>query len=360
MDTDNLANISKQQRPTDIAPESSNVMQKPWPPASHHPVFVVDDSFFRARMPKATHWSVAWSDLMMTMFVLFLTLFVYQLTHREFLTEQGPEVLAGTSMPVPTGEQALPFAPISPIISKQKNVELRRFEPVEEDEVDAIFADIPEQKLTEPSLPDQPLEHLSLEQEEQLPVLAETRPIVAETPPPVRLPPPAPELAEQELITQIYDLSKVTLASEKLEKFASVELIPDKTMRIILTGDLLFVSGQARLTKTAKQSLHKLLPVIKKTPYMINVIGHTDSIPMHSERFANNWQLSTARASQVADFLIKEGKIHPTQLVASGFSYYRPLRPNTTAANRKTNRRVEIILSKELPPALPATRKNMQ
>jgi chemotaxis protein MotB len=131
-------------------------------------------------------------------------------------------------------------------------------------------------------------------------------------------------------------------------------------MRIILTGDLLFVAGQASLTKTAKQSLHKLLPVIKKTPYMINVIGHTDSIPMHSEKFANNWQLSTARASQVAEFLIKAGKIHPTQLVASGFSYYRPLRPNTTAANRKTNRRVEIILSKELPPALPATRKNMQ
>lgn len=359
MEPDNQSNIVVASQQTGPDTECSDVIEKPGPPVGHHPVFVVDDSFFRARTPKSTHWSIAWSDLMMTMFVLFLTLFVYQLTHREFLTEESPEILAGTSMPVPTQEKALPFAPISPILSKQKNMELKRLEPVETDEVDALFEDIPEQEFTESALPEEPIEQPPLQPEKQLPGVGETRPALTETPP-IVAPTPSPEPTDQELITKIYDLSKVTLASEKLEKFAQVELIPDKTMRIILTGDLLFASGQARLTKAAKQSLRKLLPVIKKTPYMINVIGHTDSIPMHSERFANNWQLSTARASQVAEFLIKEGNIPPTQFVTSGYSYYRPLKPNTTAANRKANRRVEIILSKELPPALPATRENIQ
>lgn len=149
----------------------------------------------------------------------------------------------------------------------------------------------------------------------------------------------------------MYDLSRVTVAEEKLEKFASVELVPDKTMRIILTGDLLFPSGTAELTKKAKQSLKKLIPIIRQTPYMINVIGHTDNIPMHSQKFASNWELSTARASRVARFLIEEAGIPASHFVVAGYSYFRPIKPNTTAANRRANRRVEIIISREPPPA---------
>jgi chemotaxis protein MotB len=149
----------------------------------------------------------------------------------------------------------------------------------------------------------------------------------------------------------MYDLSRVTVAEEKLEKFASVELVPDKTMRIILTGDLLFPSGTAALTDKAKQSLKKLIPIIRQSPYMINVIGHTDNIPMHSQKFASNWELSTARASRVARFLIEEANIPASHFVVAGYSYFRPIKPNTTAANRGANRRVEIIISKEPPPA---------
>ena len=334
------------------------------PPVSNHPVFVVDETFFRARTPKATHWSVAWSDLMMTMFVLFLTLFVYQLTHREFLSEQTPEVVAGTSMPVPESTtSALPFRPINTVISDQPNILLKRLEPTGDEDVDALFGSTVSEETLEPlALTEEPVPPAPE------PLLPEKHPTeaqeavepISDVIVPDRQPEPIQEQEESELITQIYDLSKVTLANEKLEKFASVELIPDKTMRIILTGDLLFASGQAELTRKAKESLYKLIPAIEKTPYMINVIGHTDSIPMHSEKFSSNWQLSTARASQVARFLIEEGKIPATQLVVSGYSFYRPLKPNTTAANRKANRRVEIILSKEPSPAQTVTTTNIQ
>ncbi len=335
-----------------------------------HPVFVVDDTFFRSRTPKSTHWSVAWSDLMMTMFILFLTLFVYQLAHREFLSEDSPEVVAGTTMPVsepPT--PALPFHPISPAVSDTQTLQIKKGVPtsiptktsrqpinsnrkIADTDIDAIFeGKTPEEKKSEQKNSDIPAEQRKKAERTKTGSQGkktDDRKLPAER-----------EQAET-IITRMYDLSKITVADEKLEKFASVELIPDKTMRIVLTGDLLFPSGRAELTKEAKKSLRKLIPIIRQTPYMINVIGHTDSMPMHSAKFSSNWELSTARAGRVARFLIEQGHIPASHFVVTGYSYYRPVKPNTTAANRRANRRVEIIISREPPPPQAATQQNIK
>jgi chemotaxis protein MotB len=171
---------------------------------------------------------------------------------------------------------------------------------------------------------------------------------------------PATSPQQEELITKIYDLSKIAVEQEKLERFASVELIPDKTMRIILTGDLLFASGQSELTESALTSLQKLSAIIKQTPYMINVIGHTDDRPVKSARFSSNWELSLARAGRVARFLIDSTGLPPTQFQVTGYSFYRPLQPNADETSRKINRRVEIILSKELPQVQATPPANLQ
>ena len=92
---------------------------------------------------------------------------------------------------------------------------------------------------------------------------------------------------------------------------------------------------------------------------MINVIGHTDNQPMHSSRFASNWELSVVRASSVARFLIEEIEMDPTQFIVSGYGSNRPRRPNTNVINRAANRRVEIIISKRLAPAIKATSENL-
>jgi chemotaxis protein MotB len=345
-------------------------------PVSSHPVFVVDDTFFRSRTPKSTHWSVAWSDLMMTMFILFLTLFVYQLAHREFLSEESPEIIAGTTMPIAgeTGSSAgLPFQPIKPIVSHQETILLKKgaekpedvISPLDDEEIDAVF-----EKNTTPSStpepeikPPQPVQTQSPDTTATTDTQAQSTtselPTGQQKQQPEETAQPdiqhkaaaAGDKKPETIITRMYDLSRVTVAEEKLEKFASVELVPDKTMRIILTGDLLFPSGTAALTDKAKQSLKKLIPIIRQSPYMINVIGHTDNIPMHSQKFASNWELSTARASRVARFLIEEANIPASHFVVAGYSYFRPIKPNTTAANRGANRRVEIIISKEPPPA---------
>lgn len=131
-------------------------------------------------------------------------------------------------------------------------------------------------------------------------------------------------------------------------------------MRIVLTGDLLFNAGESELSTNARESLQKVTAVIRSTPYMINVVGHTDNIPMRSSKFKSNWELSLARASTVARYLIEETGMDPNQFVVSGYSSYRPVEPNTTAENRAKNRRVEIIISKRLPEPLPATAENLK
>ena len=93
---------------------------------------------------------------------------------------------------------------------------------------------------------------------------------------------------------------------------------------------------------------------------MINVVGHTDSVPMHSALYATNWELSLARASRVARFLIEDTGMPALQFVVSGFGHYRPVQPNTTEENRTKNRRVEIILSKETAPVPAAASSSTQ
>ncbi|MBW1938058.1 MAG: OmpA family protein [Deltaproteobacteria bacterium] len=154
-------------------------------------------------------------------------------------------------------------------------------------------------------------------------------------------------------IQKLYDLSNKTLDVEKLRSFASVNLVQDKAVRIILTGDFLFDTGKAELKEEAKVSLKKIAGILRKTPYMVNLVGHTDNIPIHTEQFPSNWELSTMRACQVARFLIEDMHIPAEKFFVSGHAFYEPIKANYGAKNRAANRRVEIIMTKEKPYAVP-------
>jgi len=367
----------QQAPPATVAP----AQRKPPTPApvwqqSSQPVFVVEDSFYRSRTPpRPVHWSIAWSDLMMTMFVLFLTLFVHQRTHQEILAHGKPNKVADETVPVQTNEEksTLVFHPISQEVTLKTSNELQETStpPREQTGADILIRHktVEEQPRTEPQAaaptpapePVQetpsPAPEAVQEKTSPSPAPPQSQPEQVKTP---QEPAPQEQSKREEVITEIYDLSKVALANENLERFASVELVPDKTMRIILTGDLLFPSGQAELTPSAIDSLKKVSNMVKKTPYMINVIGHTDSQPVRATRYPSNWELSLARASRVARFLIDDTQLPASQFSVTGYSSFRPLKPNTSEENRKINRRVEIILSKELPQAEAATPANLQ
>ena len=366
MEKDSIPNTAppegeKPNRAAPVKPEPSAFAPE-WQPASQ-PVFVVEDSFYRSRTPpRPVHWSIAWSDLMMTMFILFLTLFAHQRSHLDVLAHGKPNKIADETIPVQADEakSSLVFHPISQEISRKTTSQMQEtsLPSREQTGADVLIRHktMLDQKQVQPQ-PQPPQPETSQEQQ----AAAADQQQTEQTQTQQKTTPQAQEQTKrEELNTGIYDLSKVALANEKLERFASVELVPDKTVRIILTGDLLFPSGQAELTPNAIHSLKKLSSLIKKTPYMINVIGHTDSQPARSTRYPSNWELSLARASRVARFLIDDTKMPPTQFSVSGYSSFRPVKPNTNEENRKANRRVEIILSKELPQAEAATPTNLQ
>ena len=366
-----------EQKSADIATESELVTAPP-PTTQQFQVnsFIIEDSFYRSRLPKATHWSVAWSDLMMTMFILFLCMFVYQAAHKDFLVSTTPEIIGGSTMDAIDADAfqdlIVPIVPLShtaPLISSGT---VRQVEKVTLDEVnvDDVFRENLPLPVTKKEIKTAP-ETAAETDEQQIEIINETVTNPITTTPEVTtkdIIEPAPILDNSQVATkekatdsfsEMYDISKQSLDANNLEKFAAIEVIPDKTMRIILTGDLLFSVGQAELSPAAQQSLMKIAAVIKHTPYMINVIGHTDNIPMHSPAFASNWELSVVRASRVARFLIKATKLNPQQFIVSGYGSHRPRKPNNSAANRAANRRVEIIISKRLPPAVKANPENL-
>ncbi len=343
-----------------------------------HTVFQVDDSSFISSMPRATHWSIAWSDLMMTMFVLFLSMFVYQAAHQEFLQKKEPEIIGGDTTEalrsMDSSGATFPFSPISPALPLATTKSIKKVEPVQSDTAPSpspspVTVDMSEEtvsveevKKDQEIVSPENISHIAPRDKNHLSTpLTETSPQLPENAPePLPLGPSTLKPVPQNRFQEIFTMGKNVLENNSLDEFAAIDIIPDKTMRIILTSDLLFALGESELSDSAEKSLGKIAAVIQQTPYMINIVGHTDNIPMSSGRFKSNWDLSVARASTVAGFLINKMGMNPNQFVVSGYSSYRPILPNTNAKNRSRNRRVEIIISKRLPQPIAPTANNLK
>jgi chemotaxis protein MotB len=119
-----------------------------------------------------------------------------------------------------------------------------------------------------------------------------------------------------------------------------------------LSEHTLFDLGAADISAEALPLLGKIGAIISKTTYQIRIEGHTDNLPIHTELFPSNWELSTARAVNVLRYFIKNHRIDPQRLAAEGFSEFHPLVANDTPGNRAKNRRVEIIFIKKEQPKI--------
>jgi len=159
-------------------------------------------------------------------------------------------------------------------------------------------------------------------------------------------------------MSRTFELSNRTLKSHGLEDFASVDLIPETAVRIVLAGDVLFDSGEVVLKPGAKQKLERIADIIRQVPHVVNVVGHTDDVPVHSNRFANNWELSGMRACEVTEFLIEQMQIPAERFYLSAHAYHQPICPNDSGQNRAANRRVEIIMTPEKPYAQAQTEES--
>lgn len=209
------------------------------------------------------HWSVAWSDLMMTMFILFVVLYCYQISFH-------PPVwgdLAGRNH-------------ASAVVGGERKISTTSTDPLGA--------------------------------------------------------PAAQSLASK------YKEGRMVLHEKNMGEFAALDLVNDKTMRVSLSGDLLFAEGQSNLLPQARYFLLDLIPLLRLAPYKIEVVGHADRSVQESQ-YRDSWALSLQRASHVARILMASGGLAEDRFVISGAGSSQPALADVSSANR----RVELILTLE-------------
>ena len=107
-----------------------------------------------------------------------------------------------------------------------------------------------------------------------------------------------------------------------------------------------FTSGAAELNAEFVPIIAKIRDVLLDVTGTVAVEGHSDNIPISTFEFQSNWALSSARALSVAQELFADPRIDQSRYQVSGYADTRPLVPNSSAANRAQNRRVEIVIQK--------------
>ncbi len=133
-------------------------------------------------------------------------------------------------------------------------------------------------------------------------------------------------------------------ALEPLVKDGQVRVTQNSLgITVEINASVLFSPGQAKLAENSSLALQAVAHVIKGHEHEIHVEGHTDNLPIHTESFPSNWELSTARASSVIRLFVENG-VEANRLTAIGYSENRPIETNETPEGRKRNRRVAVMI----------------
>ena len=155
----------------------------------------------------------------------------------------------------------------------------------------------------------------------------------------------------QEILKDIEDQAdkiRDSLKEEIIEGLVSVETDGLKIIiRINERGS--FPSGSAVLKAGFEPVMKKITASVNDAQGKVMVAGHTDNIPINTDWYRSNWELSASRAVTVAHFMLDDDGIDANRIVIEGYADTQPLQPNISPANRAINRRVEIVLVQDDP-----------
>lgn len=154
---------------------------------------------------------------------------------------------------------------------------------------------------------------------------------------------------QKEQAEQLYDELSEMLGEKQIVDKVSLGLDDQyQYVKISLSGAILFESGQADFLSDAKPVLSKVGDILKLyDDSLIKIEGHTDNVPVSNGRYADNMELSTARATSVWRYFVYTKGLDPKTLEASGRGEYARVANNDTAEGRARNRRVEIKIYTE-------------
>lgn len=142
------------------------------------------------------------------------------------------------------------------------------------------------------------------------------------------------------------------ISEKQLSSSFKTELT-ERGLMITILENILFDSGKADV-KLESLNIAKEMSnlLVSAAPREITVSGHTDNVPIANAQFASNWELSTQRAVNFMQALLKNDQLDPGKFSAIGYGEYRPIAKNDTPEGKAKNRRVEVFI-------LPLT-KNME
>lgn len=183
------------------------------------------------------------------------------------------------------------------------------------------------------------------------PPRGEPAPASPETPAKAETPPGRPDGERTGPTKKSLDDIRKELAGKLDVTSGAVELTPrENGVELNLRGAAFFDLASADIKPGGLPLLREIAATLAGTPYKVTVEGHTDNLPMESWLYPSNWELSSARASRVARFLI-DGGVPRDHMRVEGLADTRPVAPNADAAgrslpeNQAKNRRVVILVS---------------
>jgi chemotaxis protein MotB len=172
---------------------------------------------------------------------------------------------------------------------------------------------------------------------------------------------PHPDLMDTDLPALEDDLQSVRQQLEEYIKENELEEVirtshEGRGLVITLVSDnLLFPVGEATLRAPALSILDKIARLLQDIPNLVVIEGHTCILPIRTERYPSNWELSAARACAVVRYLAEQWHIDPVRMAATGYGESRPVQPNDSEEGRALNRRVEIVILASAPVTDPGT-----
>lgn len=139
---------------------------------------------------------------------------------------------------------------------------------------------------------------------------------------------------------------KNLIEAQDMKENTSV-VVNESQIRITLNVPVLFRSGEAELTDSAKVPLNAVARILSGIPNKVIIEGHTDNKPVLKTKYLSNWELSVARAYSVIEYFINEKGLDSSRFIAAGYGEYRPVASNETQEGQAKNRRIEIVMVRE-------------
>lgn len=145
---------------------------------------------------------------------------------------------------------------------------------------------------------------------------------------------------------------------EEMAKMAELEgqvetKIDHQGLTVSISNAGFFLPGEATIKREAVPTLDSIAQMVKSFDHAIRVEGHTDDIPISTELYPSNWELSAVRAMSIVRFLVERHSLNPHRLSGAGYGEYYPKVPNDTEAHRAQNRRVDIVVLRSAQPMAP-------